>query len=455
MPLNAINPANGQLLAEYEPMTIPEMAEAIKASHAAFRQWRRVSFVERAAAFTRMASFLRAQQNELGLLMTREMGKPVKQSRAEVEKCAWVCEYFAENAARFLADEPVEAAASESFITFQPIGVVLAIMPWNFPFWQVFRAAAPALMAGNGMVLKHASNVPGCALAIERLFAEAGFPENLFRTLLVGSNLAPVAIAHDLVRAVTLTGSTEAGERVAALAGSQIKKTVLELGGSDPYLVLADADLDHAAATLAAGKMINGGQSCIAVKRIIVVEAVREAFEAKFVAAMRGYPIGDPEDENCLLGAMARVDLRDELHGQVEHTIGEGASCLLGGNIPKKSGAWYPATVLSGVKPGMLAAEKELFGPVAVLMSAADEDEAVHLANATEFGLGGGIFSRDVKRAKELARSELQTGSVAVNDFVKSDPRLPFGGVGKSGYGRELAAIGIKEFVNIKTVTVK
>ncbi len=455
MPLIAVNPATGQKLAEYESMSIPQMAEAIEAADAAFQQWRRTSFAERAAAFSRMAGLLRAQQNELGLLMTREMGKPVKQSRAEVEKCAWVCEYFAENAAGFLADVPIEASADENFVTFQPIGVVLAIMPWNFPFWQVYRAAAPALMAGNGMVMKHASNVPGCALAIERLFAEAGFPPNLFRTLLVGSKEAPVAIAHDLVRAVTLTGSTEAGEKVAALAGTQIKKTVLELGGSDPYLVLEDADLDHAATTLAAGKMLNGGQSCIAVKRIIVVESVREAFEAKFVEAMRGYPLGDPEDENCALGAMAREDLRDELHSQVKRTIEEGASCILGGEIPKKIGAWYPATVLNGVQPGMLAAKEELFGPVAILIPARDEAHAIFLANDTQFGLGGGIFSQDRERAKALARSELHTGSVAINDFLKSDPRLPFGGIRKSGYGRELAAFGIKEFVNIKTVTVK
>lgn len=454
MPLFAVNPANGQTHAEYDTMSIGQMADAIEAAHTAFLDWRLAGFDERAERFRAVAKLMREQQDELGKLMMREMGKPISQARAEVEKCAWVCEYFADNAEHFLAEQPIEAAADESFVTFQPLGVVLAIMPWNFPFWQVFRAAAPALMGGNAMVLKHASNVPGCAMAIERLFSEAGFPNGLFGNLAVTTQEAPVAIAHSLVRAVTLTGSTAAGEKVAALAGTQIKKTVLELGGSDAYLVLEDADLEHAAKTLAAGRMLNGGQSCIAVKRIIVVEAVKERFEALLREALEAFPMGDPEEESTRLGPMARLDLRDDLHEQVQKSISAGARCLLGGEVPKKSGAWYPASLLTDVKIGMAAADEELFGPVAALLSAKDEIEAVSIANHSEFGLGGGIFTRDRGRAKLLARKWLDTGSVAINDFVKSDPRLPFGGVRKSGYGRELGAFGIKEFMNIKTITV-
>jgi succinate-semialdehyde dehydrogenase/glutarate-semialdehyde dehydrogenase len=383
------------------------------------------------------------------------MGKPVRDGRAEAEKCAWVCEYYAENAEAFLQPEVIPTDARKSFVTFQPVGVVLAVMPWNFPFWQVFRFAAPALMAGNTGVLKHASNVPGCALAIEEVFRRAGFPDHAFRTLLIGSKAVEAVIEHPLVRAVTLTGSTPAGKAVASKAGAMIKKTVLELGGSDAYVVLEDADLEATVATCVASRLINAGQSCIAAKRFVVVEAVRSRFEDAFVTRMRQATVGDPLDEATQVGPLARHDLRDDLHHQVQASLAQGATCLLGGMIPEGPGAYYPPTVLTQVSKGMPAYDEELFGPVAAILAVPDEQEAIRVANDSVFGLGAAVFTRDLAKGEHLAAHALEAGCCFVNALVKSDPRLPFGGIKESGYGRELSAYGIKEFVNIKTVFVQ
>jgi len=386
--------------------------------------------------------------------MTREMGKPLVQARAEVDKCAWVCDYYAENGESFLTPEIIETDASMSFVAFEPLGVVLAIMPWNFPLWQVFRFAAPALMAGNTGILKHASNVQGCALAIEEIIRDAGYPENVFRTLLMGSSGVKPVIEHPLVKAVTLTGSTPAGQAVARQAGELLKKTVLELGGSDPYVVLEDADLDTAIESCVIGRMINNGQSCIAAKRFIVPRSILQDFEERCVASMTAQTMGDPMEESTDLGPMARSDLRDELHDQVARSLNAGARCLLGGEIPARTGAFYPATVLTDVQAGMPAYTEELFGPVAAILPVEDEQEALRVANDTEFGLGAAVFTRDLARGEEIATKHLEAGSCFVNAFVRSDPRLPFGGIKGSGYGRELGSFGIREFVNIKTVYI-
>jgi succinate-semialdehyde dehydrogenase/glutarate-semialdehyde dehydrogenase len=382
------------------------------------------------------------------------MGKPVRDGVAEAQKCATACEHYAEHAERLLAREPVATEAHKSFVTFNPLGVVLAVMPWNFPFWQVFRFAAPGLMAGNAAVLKHASNVPGCAMAIESLFTEAGFPPNLFRTLMIGSKQVESVVAHPLVRAATLTGSAAAGRAIARKAGELLKKTVLELGGSDPYLVLDDADPDAAAEICTRGRLVNSGQSCIAAKRFIVVGSVRERFERSFVERMAAKRMGDPLREDVDIGPQARKDLRDALHGQVQRSIAKGARCLLGGSVPDGPGAFYPPTVLTDVGKGMPAFDEELFGPVAAIIAARDERHAIDLANDSSFGLGGAVITRDRVRGERIAADEMESGCVFVNDNVKSDVRLPFGGVKESGYGRELSGYGIREFVNIKTVWV-
>jgi succinate-semialdehyde dehydrogenase/glutarate-semialdehyde dehydrogenase len=455
MAMRAINPATGALINTYEEMAPAEVARAIAKAHDTFLDWRKTRFAERARLMTQAARLLREQTNAYGKLMAQEMGKPVKEGRAEAEKCAWVCEYYAENAEQFLQPEVIETDASKSFVTFQPLGVVLAVMPWNFPFWQVFRFAAPALMAGNAGVLKHASNVPGCALAIEEIFRKAGFPEHLFRTLLIGSGQVDAVIEHPLVKAVTLTGSTPAGQAVARKAGDMLKKTVLELGGSDPYVILADADVEAAAATCAASRLINTGQSCIAAKRFIVVESIREQFEARFVASMQAARMGDPLAEDTTVGPLARHDLRDELHQQVQDSLARGAKCLLGGEIPQDKGAFYPPTVLTQVRKGMPAYDDEMFGPVAAIIAVRDEAEAIRVANDSLFGLGAAVFTQDIAKGERIAAQELEAGCCFVNALVKSDPRLPFGGVKASGYGRELSHYGIKEFVNIKTVYVR
>jgi succinate-semialdehyde dehydrogenase/glutarate-semialdehyde dehydrogenase len=454
MPIEAINPATGETLHTHAEMSREEVREALQRCHEAWEPWRYTTFQERATLMRRAAHLLREHEDKYARLMALEMGKPLAQGRAEVEKCAWVCDYYAENAASFLADEPIASDASKSYVAFQPLGIVLAVMPWNFPFWQVFRFAAPALMAGNAGVLKHASNVPGCALAIEAIFREAGFPEHLFRTLLVGSREVEGIIENPLVRAVTLTGSTPAGKAVASAAGRALKKTVLELGGSDPYLILEDADLEAAASTCATSRLINSGQSCIAAKRFIVVESVRLRFETLFVGKMHAHKMGDPLDEETQVGPQARVDLRDEVHQQVQQSLSRGARLLLGGEIPDLPGAYYPPTVLTDVKKGMAAYDEEIFGPVAAVIPVANEEEAIRVANDSPFGLGAAVFTQDVERGERIATA-LEAGACFVNTFVRSDPRLPFGGIKESGYGRELSSFGIREFVNIKTIYVK
>ncbi len=454
MPIAAINPATGQTIREYAEMTPDEVVQAVSAAHQSFAGWRRTDFSERSELMKAAAQVLRARVDEYASLMANEMGKPVTQGKAEVEKCAWVCDYYADNAESFLEEEPVETDATRSFVTFQPLGVVLAVMPWNFPLWQVFRFAAPALMAGNVGVLKHASNVPGCALAIEDVFSRAGFPANVFRTLLVGSKQVDAIIENPHVKAVTLTGSTPAGQAVASKAGEMLKKTVLELGGSDPYVVLADADLDAAVPTCVTSRLINSGQSCINAKRFVVVEPMRAEFEALFVERMSGMKVGDPLDEATEVGPQARADLRGELHEQVSRSIAHGARCLLGGEVPDGAGAYYPPTVLTNVKAGMPAYDEELFGPVAAIIVAKDEADAIAIANDSCFGLGAAVFTSDTAKGERIAAEELEAGACFVNAFVKSDPRLPFGGIKESGYGRELSSYGIKEFVNIKTVYV-
>lgn len=452
--LTSMNPANNKTIKSYTEMQGEEISQIISQADEAFNSWKETSFIHRTKLMHNVASVLRNNSEEYSLLMTTEMGKPIKQSRAEVEKCAWVCDYYADNAEKFLRDEIIKTEASKSFVSYQPLGVILAVMPWNFPFWQVLRFAAPNIMAGNAGLLKHASNVSGCALAIEDIFRKAGFPENLFRTLLVSSKNTSQVISHKKVQAVTLTGSVPAGKAVASLSGSLIKKTVLELGGSDPYIILEDADLEQAAISCVTSRLINAGQSCIAAKRFIIVESIYDQFEKLFIDFMSKKKMGDPLDEKNDLGPQTSLQLRDELHDQVLRSVNQGAELILGGKIPDIDGAYYPPTILKNVKPGMPAFDEELFGPVAALIKAKDEDDAIELANKGIFGLGAAVFTNDLKRGERIAKEKFNAGCCFVNDFVKSDPRLPFGGIKESGYGRELSPFGIKEFVNIKTVYI-
>lgn len=454
MKFKSINPATGEVISTYDEMQPQEIAKTLIRADDAFRSWRETSFAERASLLRKAASILKEDLERYARLMAVEMGKPVRQGRAEVEKCARTCDYYADEAERFLAPEIIESDAAKSYVTFRPLGAVLAVMPWNFPFWQVFRFAAPAVMAGNVGLLKHASNVCGCALEIEAVFRRAGFPEGVFSTLLVASDRVDEIIADPAVRAVTLTGSAPAGRAVARKAGEMLKKTVLELGGSDPYVILGDADLDRAASVCADSRLINSGQSCIAAKRFIVPAPIMKDFEALFVEKMRSKKVGDPLDEATDVGPLARRDLRDELHAQVGESTRRGARCLAGGKISPGPGAFYPPTVLADVARGMPAYDEELFGPVAALIEASDEEHAIRIANDTSFGLGAAVFTRDLAAGERIAAECLEAGSCFLNASVKSDPRLPFGGIRESGYGRELSHYGIKEFVNIKTVYV-
>jgi len=450
--MRSINPATGEEIKSYPEMNTEEINSILINADKSFESWKETSFAFRAEKMKAAGSVLRKRREELSHLMTIEMGKPILQSRSEIDKCALACDYYAENSEKYLSDENVVTEAGNSFITFKPLGVILAIMPWNFPFWQVFRFAAPNLMAGNAGVLKHSSNVTGCGLAIENVFREAGFPENLFRTLIVPSSKVNEIISHYKIKAVTLTGSVPAGKAVALAAGSVLKKTVLELGGSDPYIILEDADLEQAAELCVSSRLINGGQSCIAAKRFIIVEQVYDKFEKLFKDKMSSRIMGDPMKEETNVGPQARADLRDELHSQVLRSVECGARVLLGGKIPDLIGAYYPPTVLSNVLPDSPAYKEELFGPVAALIKAKNEDDAVRIANDSDFGLGAAVFTKNIERGEKIAREKLNAGNCFVNDFVKSDPRLPFGGVKDSGYGRELSIFGIREFVNIKTV---
>ncbi|MEJ7779462.1 MAG: NAD-dependent succinate-semialdehyde dehydrogenase [Daejeonella sp.] len=455
MEINSVNPFDGEVIKSYQTHTSAEIMAIINSAQEAWESWKLVNFEKRSAHLKKAAMLLRERKFDLAGLMALEMGKPVKGGVAEIEKCADTCDYYAENASRFLENEIIITDASKSYVTFQPLGIVLAVMPWNFPFWQVFRFLAPALMAGNCGILKHASNVFGCAVEIENIIRDAGFPENVFRVLLIAGSEVHSVIENPHIKAVTLTGSTEAGKKVAEKAGSLIKKTVLELGGSDAYIVLHDADLEMAAEVCVNSRIINSGQSCIAAKRFIVVRSIEKEFTALFLVKMASKVMGDPRDKTTDIGPQARSDLRDQLHEQVQKSIQLGAKCILGGYIPEGNNAFYPPTILTGVKKDMPAYNEELFGPVAAIIIAEDVQDAINIANDTVFGLGAAIFSRDVSRAEEIAATKIQAGSCFVNALVKSDPRLPFGGINQSGYGRELGTCGIREFVNIKTVYIK
>ena len=453
MPLESINPATGKVMQIFEEWSASATGAVIEEVHDSWPAWRDSSIAERAVPLRRAADILRLHAGKYAELMALEMGKPLAQGRAEVEKCAWGCEYYADHAAGYLADEPAESDGSRAFVAFRPMGLVLAVMPWNFPFWQVFRCAAPALMAGNALVLKHSSNVPRCALAIEEVFRKAGFPENTFRTLLIGSRRVEGVIENSRVKAIALTGSDAAGRQVAAAAGRMLKKTVLELGGSDPFIVLADANLEEAARVGALARCINSGQSCIAAKRFLVEESVYSRFLELFVKEMAALVVGDPLDEVTQVGPLARRDLLADLHSQVSDAVERGATAILGGQPLASSGCYYPPTVLTGVKPGMRAYHEELFGPVATVMAVRNAEHALAVANDTPFGLGASLWTADPVKGAALA-ARIESGAVFVNGMVKSDPRLPFGGVKESGYGRELAGFGIREFVNIQTVWI-
>ena len=452
MAFQSINPATEAVLATFDQFTPQQTEAALAQADTAFRDWRRRSVGERGSMMKRVAGLLRERKSRYAALITAEMGKPIAQAEAEVEKCAWVCDFYAEHAERFLAEEPVRTEARASYVAFEPLGVVLAVMPWNYPFWQVFRFAAPTLMAGNTGVLKHASNVPQCALAIEEVFRDAGLPRGVFRTLLLPGEAVDEVIADPRVRAVSLTGSDVTGEKVAAAAGRALKKTVLELGGSDPFIVLADADLAAAAQTAVKARFQNTGQSCIAAKRFIVDARVGPQFQELVLAEIKKLKVGDPMDRSVSLGPLAREDLRHALAAQVRDSIAHGARLMFGGHaIGEAPGYFYVPTLLVDYTASSRAAREEVFGPVATLLAAVGEDEAIALANATPFGLGASLWTQDLERARELA-ARIEAGSVFVNAMVASDPRLPFGGVKRSGYGRELGVFGIHEFVNVQTV---
>jgi succinate-semialdehyde dehydrogenase/glutarate-semialdehyde dehydrogenase len=453
--MQSVNPFSGKIVGSYSEYSPEKVEEIIGNVDHAFHSWKLTDFETRSNLMKNLQAKLLEKKEDLAGIMVSEMGKVKREAIGEIEKCAWVCSYYAENAEAFLKKEPIKTEASESYISYQPIGTVLAVMPWNFPFWQVFRFLAPALMAGNTGVLKHASNVSGCALAIEQLVLDAGFPTDVFRTLLICSSEVKTVIGNAKIKAVTLTGSMPAGKSVASAAGSVLKKSVLELGGSDPYLILDDADVETAARLCVSSRLLNAGQSCIGAKRFIADEKIYDRFKSEFVRLMGQAKYGDPLNPETTIGPLARIDLRDELHRQVEKSREMGATVLLGGFIPEGDSAFYPPTVLENVIPGMPAYHEELFGPVAVLFRANTEEEAIRIANDTVFGLGAGVFTSNIEKGKSLAEKGLEAGCVFVNDFVKSDPRLPFGGIKESGYGRELSAIGIREFVNAKTVVVK
>jgi succinate-semialdehyde dehydrogenase / glutarate-semialdehyde dehydrogenase len=456
MGIASVSPTNGQCIQSFEPLSDEAVQAKIAIAQQAFHSYRHTSFAQRSHWLTSAAALLRSQQQSLAELMTLEMGKPISQAIAEIQKCALVCDYYAENAVTFLADEPVMSDASLSWIKYQPLGVILAVMPWNFPFWQVFRFVAPALMAGNVALLKHASNVPQCAIAIEQLLVQAGFPTGTFQTLLITSAQVEAVVRSPYIKAATLTGSEPAGASLAKIAGECLKKTVLELGGSDPFIVTASADLEEAVAVAVKARMLNNGQSCIAAKRFIVVDAIADAFTSKFVQAFQELKIGNPMDAATELGPLATYAMRDQLHQQVEAAISGGAQLLAGGkfwaNAP--DGYFYEATILKNIPKTCPMYQEEFFGPVALLFTVPDLDAAIALANDTPFGLGASAWTTDQKETQRLI-CELEAGSVFINGMVKSDPRLPFGGIKHSGYGRELGRPGILEFVNIKTVWVK
>lgn len=454
MPMLSINPATGQALQSFPTWQAGEIDAALRQAESAQTGWAALSFDERAGFMRNLAQVFRQRSEEYAHLITGEMGKLLREAKAEVEKCALGCEHYAEHAQVYLRDETIASDASRSVVVYQPLGVVLCIMPWNFPFWQLIRAAAPALMAGNTVVLKHASNVPRCALALEEAFRQAGFPANTFRTLMISAEQAEGVIADPRIAAVTLTGSSAAGRRVAAIAGQHLKKCVLELGGSDPFIVLDDADIEATARQALTARLQNMGQSCIAAKRFILSNAIADVFVAQLKTLFDQLQSGDPKDDTTGIAPMAREDLRADLHVQVERSVAAGAQRITGGAFIGTQGAYYAPAILDHVQPGMAAFDEELFGPVAAIVRVNDDEEAIRLANRTHFGLGGSVWTRDAARGEALAR-RIHAGCTFVNGIVKSDPRLPFGGVKESGYGRELSYHGIREFVNIKTVWIR
>jgi len=454
MVFTSINPATGEQLKEYPAWSAEEIERALEGVANATAEWQKTGIDERCALMSCAAEVLRRRRDELAGLITQEMGKLFKEAQGEIEKCAWVCDYYADNGPGFLADETIETDAGKSLVAYQPLGTVLAVMPWNFPFWQVFRFAAPALVAGNTGALKHASNVPQCALAIESVFREAGFPEGVFRTFMISASQVKAVIEDPRIHAVTLTGSEPAGRQVAATAGAMLKKSVLELGGSDAFIVLEDADLESAVQQAVSSRYLNVGQSCIAAKRFIVVEAIAEAFLERFKAAVETLVPGDPMAEGTTLGPMARSDLREQLHVQVEQSVATGAKLVTGGYAIDGPGAYYAATILDKVQPGQPAYKEELFGPVAIVIRAKGEADAVRIANDSDFGLGSSVWTANSARGEKLAR-QIEAGCSFVNGMVKSDPRLPFGGIKHSGYGRELSHHGMHEFLNAKTIWIR
>lgn len=454
MSIQTINPATETPLETYPVMTQSAMGQLIEAAHARFENWQHSDFHTRAKLLLNLAEILRAKSVDLAKLMAEEMGKPITSGQQEIDKCAWVCEHFAQHASDYLEPEYIKTEHKISKVCYQPLGVILAIMPWNFPFWQVFRFAAPTVMAGNVGILKHAPITTGSGLKIQELFLEAGFPEHVFSTMVLTNEQTATVIEHSYVNAVTFTGSEQTGMLLAACAGSNLKKIVMELGGSDPYVVLQDADLDWAAQAIVSSRLNNNGQTCISAKRTIVVSEVADALIEKIMTITQTYHFGDPLDPKTQLGPMAREDLRIQVHQQVRESIAKGAILRLGGNLPKERGYYYPPTVLTHVRPGMPAFDDEVFGPVFAITIAENEMEAIQLANHSRFGLGAAVFTRDLERGEHIATYDLQAGQTAVNTVVASDPRLPFGGIKHSGYGRELAREGIREFTNIKTVVV-
>ena len=453
MSYKSINPATGAVVGTYKELTLREVEQRLERSAEAYKKWKKFAFSVRAKHIKLAGDLLIERKRKYADLITLEMGKPIKQSIAEIEKCAWACAYYADNAKMFLKDEHIKTDAEESFISYEPIGAILAVMPWNFPFWQVFRFAAPNLMAGNVGVLKHSSNVPQCAMAIEEVFRDAGCEEGVFQNLIISSSLVRKVIDNKHIAAVTLTGSEGAGSKVAEAAGKRIKKTVLELGGSDPFIVLKEANLKKAAQVAVESRMINNGQSCIAAKRFIVEESVAESFKKLLINHIEKLKIGDPSLDDTDIGPMAREDLLKSLHVQVRTSVRKGAKILTGGERLKRKGYFYKPTLIGDVKPGMPVFDDETFGPVAALVVAKDEEDAVRIANNSSFGLGASLWTENADQATRLVRL-IQAGSVFVNGMVKSDPRMPFGGIKRSGYGRELSDVGIKEFVNIKSITI-
>jgi len=449
----SINPATEKEIASYERITPKTAKDKVAKANETHQSWKKTTFVERSKLMNKLADIFEENKEKYAQLATQEMGKTLKQSISEIEKCAKICRYYADNIQDLLADEIIKTEAKKSYITYLPLGVVLAVMPWNFPFYQVIRFAAPAVMTGNTGVLKHASNVQGCAFALEEAFKKAGFPEGVFTNLNINSDAIKAIIEDKNIIGVTLTGSEPAGRSVAKIAGENLKKTVLELGGSDAYIILEDVDLEKVTDLATYGRLQNNGQTCIAAKRFIVVEEIYDDFLKMFTQKMAAAKMGEPTNNDTYYGPMARVDLRDEIHNQVEKTIKQGGKLILGGKIPNKKGAYYPATILADLKPGMTAFDEELFGPVASVIKAKDENEAIELANNSTFGLGSGVLTGNSERGEKIAL-QLEAGNSFVNKLVASDPRLPFGGIKNSGYGRELYDFGVKEFVNTKTIWV-